>query len=109
MLVLLAQCVSRTKTILDPTVAALTIDFMDVTYSGRADGLCNAVILSKEDGKLPSLQWAEEGARTRRGQASSDDSSCRIIVFVDEAVRGVRRRRQYREQLQGYESLLWTR
>ncbi|KAI4246379.1 MAG: hypothetical protein L6R40_002047 [Gallowayella cf. fulva] len=86
-LVFLAQCVTKIKTIRDPTLAALTIDLTDVTHSGRTPGLCNAVALSKEDEKLPRLQWDRRTEKNRQGQAYHDDTSCRKIVFVDEVVR----------------------
>ncbi|KAL8671272.1 MAG: hypothetical protein Q9168_004226 [Polycauliona sp. 1 TL-2023] len=100
-LVLLAQSVSKTKTIRDPTIAALTIDLTDIAHSGRANGLCNATALSKEDAKLPSLRWQEERTKSRGGQAGTDGSSCRKIVFVDEAPRGgIRRRGHFKDQRQ---------
>lgn len=102
-LVLLAQSVSRNKTIRDPTVAALMVDLTDVTHSGRANGLCNAVTLSKEDQKLPLLQWEGEADKTRSGKDRIDKSSCQKIIFADEAVRSLRRRHRFGEQLQGDE------
>jgi hypothetical protein len=92
-LVLLAQRVSKTKTIRDTAVAALTMDLTEVTHSSRTNGLCNAVALSKQDGKLPRLKWKEEGAGAGTGETSMYESCCRKVLFVDEAAYGLRRRR----------------
>ncbi|KAL8832320.1 MAG: hypothetical protein Q9170_004932 [Blastenia crenularia] len=62
-LVLFAQCVSKVKTIRDPTVAALTIDLTGIAHSGRADGLCNAVTFSRRYKKSPPCN----GQRKERG------------------------------------------
>ncbi|KAL8780128.1 MAG: hypothetical protein Q9213_006612 [Squamulea squamosa] len=92
-LVLLAQHVSRTKTVRDPTIAALTIDLTEIAHSGRANGLCDAVTLSKEDSKLPSLRWVENGVRSGRRKACSEDLCVRKVIFVDEAPNTPRRLR----------------
>ncbi|KAI4266437.1 MAG: hypothetical protein L6R38_008742 [Xanthoria sp. 2 TBL-2021] len=94
-LVLFAQCVSKVKTIRDPTVAALTIDLTGIAHSGRADGLCNAVTFSRRYRKLPSLRWAEK--RTRAGSGEVDNAACRKVVFDEDAV-GIARYRHHRDQ-----------
>lgn len=92
-LVLLAQSVSKGKTIRDTTVAALTMDLTEVAHSSRTNGLCNAVTLSKQDGKLPRLKWKEERAGAGPGETSTYESCCRKVLFVDEAADGLKRRR----------------
>lgn len=68
---------SSTKTIRDPTLAALSMDLSEVAHSGRANGLCNAVALSDEDKKLPRLKFADDSSE--KGGA---DQCRRRLVFV---------------------------
>ena len=81
-LVAVARYFSTTKTVRDTTLAALTMDLTEVMHDGQASGLCNAVAFSKEDHKLPKLEWADDcnrgGSRTychRVVFARSDDQT----------------------------------
>lgn len=58
-LVVLVQRGSAFKVIRDPALSALTIDLSEVTHDGRAQGLCNAVTLNKQDRELGRLKWKE--------------------------------------------------
>ena len=68
---------SSTKTIRDPTLAALSMDLSEVAHSGRANGLCNAVTLREEDEKLPKLKFADDF------DPKESDKCRRRLVFVD--------------------------
>jgi hypothetical protein len=59
MMVYLAQRRSNKKTIRNPALSALTMDLSEVTHDQDAQGLCNAVTLSKQDNKLWELEWKE--------------------------------------------------
>lgn len=85
LLVAIGQRLSSTKTIRDTTVAALTIDLTPVTHDPRARGLCDAVELSKADGKLPRLQWQTAHKLDRDGELGAVGGGCRRrIVFADD-------------------------
>ncbi|KAF2800760.1 hypothetical protein K505DRAFT_331482 [Melanomma pulvis-pyrius CBS 109.77] len=84
LLVFLVQRLGKTKTIRDPTVAALTVDLTEITCRG-AGGLCNAVTLSKEDKKLPELVWKHDRNETEIGDSSVDGSCRRRVVFANMA------------------------
>ncbi|KAE8454304.1 hypothetical protein EG329_005229 [Mollisiaceae sp. DMI_Dod_QoI] len=83
-LVYIAQSVSKTKTIRDSAIAALTIDMTDIAHIGRASGLCNAVSLSKMDHKLPRLRWKYAERRGENIGSVIDYSCCRTVVFTEE-------------------------
>lgn len=77
-LVALGQNFSTKKTIRDSTLALLTLDLTEVTHSGRASGLCNAVTLNKKDRKLPRLKWKESEAN----KEGEDDGCSHRVVFA---------------------------
>lgn len=83
-LVYIAQSASKTKTVRDSAIAALTIDMTEVTHTKRASGLCNAVSLSKMDHKLPRLRWKYAGMRGESIRSAIDYSCCRTVVFAEE-------------------------
>lgn len=84
LLVFVAQKTAKTKTVRDPAVAALTVDLTQVSHSEHASGLCNAVDLSKKDGKLPRLRWKTEGDLIKSGGQTGGASCSRSVVFVHE-------------------------
>ena len=59
-LVAIGQSMSSTKTVRNAFLATLTIDLSDVAHSPGAEGLCDAVKLSKEDSKLPPMVFAND-------------------------------------------------
>jgi len=72
-----AQNFSTTKTVRDTTLAAVAMDLTEVTHSGLASGLCSAVVLSKEDHKLPRLKWTDNYDKR-------EDHTCRRrVVFAE--------------------------
>lgn len=78
---------SREKAVCDTTLAALTMDLTEVSHSARSSGLCNAVKLSRADGKLPRMRWKKDLTRARDPETSSagaDDSCIRTVAFVYE-------------------------
>jgi len=80
LLVAVAQNFSTTKTVRDTTLAAVAMDLTKVTHSGLASGLCGAVVLSKEDHKLPRLKWTDN--YDKRG-----DHACRRrVVFAENKI-----------------------
>lgn len=68
---------SSTKTIRDPTLAALSVDLSDIAHGGQANGLCNAVTLSQTDKNLPKLRFANDDG------VEESDKCRRRVVFAD--------------------------
>lgn len=77
LLLSLGLMLSSTKTIRDPTLAALSMDLSEVAHSGRTSGLCNAVALSEEDKKLPKLKFANDD------DGKGFDKCRRRLIFAD--------------------------
>lgn len=73
---------SRTKTVSDAGLAALTVDLSDVVHGVGVDGLCGAVALRGKDRSLPRMVWkGVDGV----GGVGGDEGWCeRKVVFVDE-------------------------
>ena len=72
---------TSTKTIRDPTLAALSMDLSEIAHRGQASGLCDAAALSKEDKKLSRLKFADDY------DAKELDKCRRRLVFVDRVER----------------------
>jgi hypothetical protein len=79
-LVFVAQSLSKTKTIRDTAIAAITMNMSDVVHSSRASGLCNMVALGKPDKNLPRLKWKDDGVTG----LTTAKPCCRTVVFVDQ-------------------------
>jgi hypothetical protein len=56
------------------------MDPIELTHSGCASGLCNAVALSKEDQKLPRLKWTD---CDKRECGRPLDTCRRRVVFAE--------------------------
>jgi hypothetical protein len=82
----LVQRRTSTKAIRDVALAALTMDLTDVCHQSRTSGLCNAVVLSAKNKRLPRLVWD----RAVRATSTDDDidlcaKTCeRKVAFVDD-------------------------
>lgn len=61
--------ISHVPAIRDPTLAALTIDLGEVSHDKRANGLCGAMELDKNDKKLGKLMWKGETGERGCGRA----------------------------------------
>lgn len=87
LLVLLAQCKSRKKTIRNTDLAALMMDFGEIGHSKQAAGLCNAATLNKQDRKLPKMGWAEGTLDVERRGSGGNNLCRRRVIFVENEIR----------------------
>ncbi|MCJ1255715.1 hypothetical protein MMC24_003532 [Lignoscripta atroalba] len=85
LLVYIAVTITATKPICDTALAAMTMDLTEIMHSdSRADGLCNAVTLSKTDKKLPRMMWERSNNGDWRAAEAERHSCYRRLVFRHE-------------------------
>ncbi|KAM0302769.1 hypothetical protein ACHAPM_004772 [Fusarium culmorum] len=79
-----ASMLTKTKTIRDTAIASLTMDLTDIVHSPMASGLCSAVSLSRQDGKLPRLRWLRGNIEGGNHSDGGHELCSNKVVFAED-------------------------